>query len=197
MASYPLDGTDLAAGSEVWADTLPIIDQSALNTQSSEAAQKERTVKASMGGAWAGTYDAAGSQALSTTPTDLTGGANWDGSFGPAAYNCTITATTLDGITPAIAGLYDIQLSLNWITAAAHTVTFAIYQGAAIVATGFQARSMSVTETASQYQSVALRGTAELAAGAEVRVFVSCASGTPTLTYRDLLLQIRRIGPAA
>lgn len=153
--------------------------------------------------AYGGVYDAAGSMALSSTPAALEGDTNgagtadWDGSFGPTAYNTTLTATSFDGITPQVSGIYEIVFSCDWITAAAHTVTFAIYQGAAIVATGAQVRSMSVTETASAYQAVNLRVIADLDAGAEVRIFVNSAASTPTLTYRDLIFYIRRICAAA
>lgn len=196
MPSYPLDGSALAAGSEVWADTIPVIDQSALDAQNSLTCQKEITLKEVMIGAYAGTYDAAGSQALSTTLADLVGGANWDGSFGPTAYNATITATTQDGLTPTIGGIYEVYFSCNWITAAAHTVTFAIAKAGTAV-TGAQARSMSVTETASQYQQVTLRCILALTAAQETTIQVACATGTPTLTYRDAIFYIKRIGPSA
>lgn len=145
---------------------------------------------------YGGTRDASGSQALSTTLTDLTGGANWDGSFGPTANGVTITATTLDGLTPAADGNYEVVFSCNWITAAAHTVTFAIAKAGTAV-TGAQVRSMSVTETASQYQTVSLRCVMELTADQEVTIQVASASGTPTLTYRDAIFYIRRLGATA
>lgn len=197
MADYPLDGAALAAGSEAWADTLPIIDQSALNKQDSEAsAQKEITAKELFLGAYAGTFDAAGSQTMSQTLTDLTGGANWDGTFGPAAYNATITATTLDGLTPTIGGIYEVYCSFNWITAAAHTLQVAFAKAGTPV-TGAQTRSMSVTETASQYQSVTLRCVLALTAAQETTIQVATAAGTPTLTYRDVVFYIKRLSASA
>lgn len=195
--TYPGDYEALAAGSEAWADTQTVYDATAFDGQSSGAGLKEMTLKDLHLQAYGGVYDAAGSQALSSTPAALEGGANWDGSFGPTAYNTTLTATTLDGITPTIAGIYEVNFSCNWITAAAHTVTFSIYAGASIAATGAQARSMSVTETASAYQHVSVRFILALAASSEIRVFVNCATGTPTLTYRDAVLSIKRIGASA
>ena len=150
--------------------------------------------------AYGGTYDAAGSQTLGTdlsaAAANLTGGANWDGTFGPTARNVTITATTLDGLTPKLSGIYEVYCSFNWITAAAHTLTVA-FAAAGTPVTGAQTRSMSVTETASQYQSVALRCILSLTQGQEVTINVAAATGTPTLTYRDCIFYIRRISPSA
>lgn len=196
MPEYPLDFTALAAGSEAWGDSVPVYDVSAANTQSSAVAQKEMTLKEVMLGSYATTYDASGTQALSTNLAAYEAGAAWDGTMGPAAYNATITATTFDGITPTIGGIYEVFFSCNWITAAAHTVTFAFYH-ATTAFTGAQIQSMSVTETASQYQAVSLKATLALVANEEIRVFVKCATGTPTLTARDVILGIKRLGPSA
>lgn len=146
--------------------------------------------------AYAQTYDAAGSQGLTTSYVDITGGAAWDGTFGPVAHNVTITATTFDGLTPLVSGLYECYVSLNWIAANPHTISLG-FSRAGTVVTGAESRSMSVTETASAYQHVAMTCYLDLTAGQETTVEVKCASSSPTLTYRDLIFRIRKISPSA
>lgn len=145
--------------------------------------------------AYGGLYDAANSQALTTSLAALEGTA-WNGSYGPTAYNCTLTATSNDGITPLVGGIYEINFNALWHAGAATTVTFAIYHASSAF-TGAQAAVQSVTETASQYQTVAISTYQTLTAGEEIRIFVKDASGTPTLTLKDVTFTIRRICAAA
>lgn len=197
--NYDSNAPTYSEGTDAWADSSQFTDASAVDNAYS-LGRKERSLKSSMLQAYAGTYDAAGTQTLGTdlaaAAANLTGGANWDGSIGPTAYNATITATTKDGLTPTVAGIYEVYCSLNWITAAAHTLTVAFAVGGTPV-TGAQTRSMSVTETASQYQAVTLRCILALAADAEVTINVCAATGTPTLTYRDCIFYIKRMAPSA
>lgn len=197
--TYPGDYTDLAAGSEAFADTVVVYDASASDLQNSGAAQREMTLKElTMGGAWAQTYDAAGSQALSTTPTKLTGGANWDGTFGPAAYNATITATTNDGITTTIAGIYEVTLEMEGALGATNSAIISIRQGGSAITGltgGIQNGATAAEQAIPKYLRIS--GRVALAASVLVDVFAASGSATPTLTYQNLRLTLKRVGPSA
>lgn len=144
------------------------------------------------------TYDAAGSQALSTTAAKLVGGANWNGTFGPAAYNCTITATTNDGITTGQAGVYEVCLEMEGSLGAEATANITIRQGGTAI-TGL-AGAIQNGATAAEYvipKYLRISGIVELDSNVLVDVYAASASGTPTLTYKNLRLSLRLLAPSA
>lgn len=193
--NYDSNAPTYTEGTDAWADTIQFTDTSAIDNAYS-LGRKERSLKSAMLQAYGGLYDAANSQALTTSLAALEGTA-WNGSFGPTAYNTTLTATSNDGITPTVAGIYHVHFEALWHAAAATTVTFAVYSAAAIAATGAQKAVQSVTETASQYQMVSMDFMLALAADAETRIFVKDATATPTLTLKDVVFWIRRVAPSA
>lgn len=195
--TYPGDYEALAAGSEAWADTQTVYDTSAFDGQSSGAGLKEMTLKELMGGAWAQTYDAAGTQSITTSAAKVIGGANWDGSYGPTAYNVTITATTLDGLTPTISGLYEVTIEGEAQVGAEGSATFTL-RAAGVAVAGFAA-SVQTSATAAEaeiYQGFSVSGLAALTAGVLYDIFV-VGSGSLTMDYRNLRFRIRRLGPSA
>lgn len=141
---------------------------------------------------YGGIYDETGTQALSSTPAQLTTGS---AAYGPTAYNCLVAAD-FDDITVYTSGIYEIHMECNWHTAAAHTVTFAIRDDGTNI-TGATMDSMSVAETASCFQHVATTIIAELGAGSVIDVTVNSAADTPTITVNDYKFWLRKIAPSA
>lgn len=196
--TYPGDHDALAAGSEAWADTVVVYDTSAFDGQSSGAGQKEMTIKDTMGGAWASTYDAAGSETTSTTPKKIDGGAAWDGTRGPAAYNCTITATTFDGITPTIGGIYHIHAEFDAAMGAEAAATVAVYaNGVALTGLACKVQNGATAAEFAIPKRYVIDGYAALTAAHLVDLWVTAAAGTPTITYTNLVFSLFRMGPSA
>lgn len=188
--TYPGDHTDLAAGSEAWADTVTVYDTSAFDGQSSGAGLKEMTLKEFQLQAYGGVMDAASTAALTGSASQIT----FDANYGPTAYNCTVAADK-DDITADLGGIYEFHFETSVQYPQAATLTFSVRDDGTDI-TGALSAVEFVAGTVDAPAQVCISGIADVAAGSVLDV-AALASANNTATMVHSRFWIRRIGARA
>lgn len=195
MADYPLDGSALAAGSEVWADTISVVDQSALDRANSEACQKEITIKELLLQAYGGVgKEASATQVIADGNIVQLG--IMDAAYGPTAYNCTLPGD-FDDITVTNGGIYEIHFETDTHNGEEGNTLFTIRDDTVAISNANATSHFGSTAAEfSMFKHISISAIAAIAAGSVLDVAVTCSSAC-TLTCKNTRFWVKRIGPSA